>query len=52
MKLVLVLISIVLVAITYALAQGKLVDAGFLASTNILLLMSYRREGTCRAQDG
>jgi hypothetical protein len=43
-KIMLVLAAAALIAMPYALAQGKLWVAGLLALNVVLMLMSYRRE--------
>jgi hypothetical protein len=44
MKILLVLAPAALIAMVYALTQGKLWAAGLLAVNLVLILMSYRRE--------
>jgi hypothetical protein len=44
MKIMLVLAAGGLIAMVYALTQGKLWVAGLLAFNVVLILMSYRRE--------
>jgi hypothetical protein len=44
MKIMLVLAAAALIAMAYAVTQGKLWVAGLLALNVVLILMSYRRE--------
>jgi hypothetical protein len=44
MKILLVLAPVALIAMVYALTQGKLWVAGLLALNVVLILISYRRE--------
>lgn len=44
MKFLLVMAPIGLIAMVYALAQGKWKNAGVLVFSEIFILMSYRRE--------